>query len=884
MNYRESGCSGANLILALTILTSSEQVSAVTLSPGTSATVEPGEPAQSWTLNAASLTVNPGGQTLNIFTNAGSSVTLNGASVSATSLRALVLTESDAVINDSTLVSTSNTGLSVVRGVDDTVRGSTATVTNSRITAAGRGLNVSGGSTARVIGSQITGTGAVGASVAGDGLGISIIGGEALLEGSQATGSTRGAGVFSNTEFTTAPHLVLDASTLSSGTGSAILVGNLGATPMNAAIEVLNGSTLNAGNGVLLEVGLATSPAGSTTGAVFTVDDSDLTGNIQALAGSTADIVMLNGATLTGTMSNISSLDMNASSVTGNLVELSGSTAPVSMAVGSSFTGSMTNIGSLNIDNSQMTGDIVQDAQTPAYLTLTNGGRLTGTVTGARSLSVGTNSTFDMVNDSNVGALTMGGGTVNLRGGNGAFRTLNASTLAGNGTFAMGTDLAGHLSDLVNITGQASGSHALSIRNTGVDPIEETYAQQVVHTGSGPATFSVVGGQVDVGTFVYRLEQRGTNWYLAQARTDTGGGGEIPVDPGEPGGGGEIPVDPGEPGGGGEIPVDPGEPGGGGETPVDPGGGGETPGGDPIISPSARAVIGIFSAAPTVWYGELSTLRSRMGELRNGNEGGGFWARSYGNKYNVSAQDQVHYSQIQQGVSLGVDTAVQSDGKWLIGVLGGYSRSDLDMRLGTDGEVDSYYAGVYSTWLSDSGYYVDAIIKANRFRNKADVRMSDGVKAKGNYDNHGVGGSVEVGKHIDWGDGWFVEPYGQASALWVSGEDYSLDNGLQARSNNADSLLGKVGTHVGRKIPIKSGGFVQPYVKVALAHEFARSNEVRVNRTTFSDDLSGSRGELGAGIAAQITEVMQLHADVDYGTGKNIDQPWGVNVGLRYVW
>ena len=858
---------------------------AVNLPPGASATVNAGDPAQNWSLDAANLTVTPGGQTLDILTTAGSTVTLNGAAVSATTLRALVLTESVGVITDSTLTSTGNTGLSVIRGVDDTVPGSTAIVTNSVITAAGRGLNISGGSTATVINSQITGTGAVGGSIAGDGLGISLVGGEALLQGSQATGSTRGAGLFSNTDTTATPRLVLDASSLTSGTGSAILVGNLGVPPMNADIQILNGSTLNAGNGVLLEVGLPTSPAGSVTAAQLTIDDSDLTGDVQVLAGATANVLMRNSATLTGNMTNISSLDMNNSQVSGNVVEPAGASTPVTMAAGSVFTGNMTNVGSLNVNNSQVTGnvveasgslapvtvaagsvvtgsmtnigslsldasamngDVIQDASTPAALNLTNSSRLTGTVSGAQSMTLDNTSTFNMVNDSSVGALTLNGGTVNLRAGNGAFRTLTASTLAGSGTFRLGTDLAGHLSDLVNITGDATGSHSLSVQNTGVEPISDGHAQQVVHTGSGPASFAVLGGQVDVGTFVYHLEKRGTDWFLVQQTT---------VEPEEP----EEPVDPGNPG----------EP----EEPV-----------DPIISPSTRAVVGLFSAAPTVWYGELSTLRSRMGELRKGHEQGGFWARTYGNKYNVSAADQVHYSQTQQGISFGADAAVSGNGKWLLGVLSGYSNSELNMRLGTNGQVNSYYLGLYSTWLSDDGYYIDAIIKANRFQNKADVRMSDGVKAKGDYDNYGVGGSVEAGRHFDFTEGWFVEPYVQASALWVTGEDYDLDNGLEARSNEADSLLGKVGTYVGKTIALQSGGFVQPYVKIAAAHEFARNNEVRVNRTTFSDDLSGSRGELGAGIAAQITNVLQVHADIDYSNGENIEQPWGVNVGLRYTW
>lgn len=216
--------------------------------------------------------------------------------------------------------------------------------------------------------------------------------------------------------------------------------------------------------------------------------------------------------------------------------------------------------------------------------------------------------------------------------------------------------------------------------------------------------------------------------------------------------------------------------------------------------------------------------------------------------------------------------------------MAGYSRSDLDLKAGTDGHVDSYYAGLYSTWLSQSGFYVDAVLKANRFKNRSDVTMSDGQRAEGDYDNHGVGASVEVGKHITLANDWFVEPYLQGSALWVQGESYGLDNGMQARSNHANSWLGKVGTHVGRTFKLEKGGTVQPYFKVAAVHEFANANRVRVNDNSFNNDLSGSRLEVGAGIIAQVSSNLQLHADYGYSNGKNIEVPAQVSLGVRYAW
>jgi len=111
-----------------------------------------------------------------------------------------------------------------------------------------------------------------------------------------------------------------------------------------------------------------------------------------------------------------------------------------------------------------------------------------------------------------------------------------------------------------------------------------------------------------------------------------------------------------------------------------------------------------------------------------------------------------------------------------------------------------------------------------------------------------------------------------------------LNNDMRAEGDRTRSLLGKVGMTAGRNFEMSDGKVVQPYVRVAGVHEFAKNNEVQVNNNVFNNDLSGSRGELGAGVAVAFSDSLQVHADFDYANGENIEQPFGANVGLRYSW
>lgn len=275
-----------------------------------------------------------------------------------------------------------------------------------------------------------------------------------------------------------------------------------------------------------------------------------------------------------------------------------------------------------------------------------------------------------------------------------------------------------------------------------------------------------------------------------------------------------------------------------------------------------------------------------MGELRFNGGQSGAWARTYTNKYNVSDGSGVGYQQRQHGFTLGADAPLPlGDGQWVIGVMAGQSQSDLDLGAGTSGSVDSYYLGSYLTWLdAQTGYYADFLVKANHFRNDAKVGLSDGSRAKGDYDNSGVGGSVEFGKHITLADGNFLEPYTQWSAVVIEGKDYSLSNDLRADGDRTRSFIGKIGVTAGRNIELGQGRVVQPYMRVAWAHEFAKNNEVQVNNNVFNNDLSGSRAEVGAGVAMVVAKNLSVHADFEYSNGQNIEQPFGANIGLRYTW
>ncbi|VVE73055.1 putative autotransporter [Pandoraea captiosa] len=479
----------------------------------------------------------------------------------------------------------------------------------------------------------------------------------------------------------------------------------------------------------------------------------------------------------------------------------------------------------VTVDNSQLTGDIVSDGSATLDLTLQNYGSITGQLINVDLLAVNSNGKWALTADQEMAKITMDGGFIDIHGtaAAGTFHTLDVAALSGNGTFQMQADLQLGGADLLDVE-SATGEHQLHVKNTGTEGGVQT--QVLVEQGGGDGKFSLVGDKVDAGVYSYVLKSDGEaggeqSWYLEKTEA---------------------------------------------------------------LTPGTDAVVNIHNALPTAWLGEHTVLRSRLGELRLGEgDKGGTWARVFGGEYNARPAAGTGYNQNQWGVIGGSDRVVaQNDaGRWLVGGMFGTSNSRLKFNNGSRGDIESHTVGAYATWLGNNGYYFDGVLKYNRFGSELDVRMSDGMRSKGDFVNHGLGLSAEVGRKIEFGNQWFIEPFGQVAGLWANGSDFTLDNGMHATTSSTKSLLGTVGMHFGKTFETAKGTF-QPYGKFAVTHEFVRSNSVRVNGIDLQQDISGTRLEVGAGLAAQMAKNLQAYVEGSYSVGKRLDKPWGANVGVRY--
>jgi outer membrane autotransporter protein len=530
--------------------------------------------------------------------------------------------------------------------------------------------------------------------------------------------------------------------------------------------------------------------------------------------------------------------------------------------------------------------------------------------------------------DSAVSNLKLQDTTVFFSGSGYQVLTVNGD-LSGSGRFQMKTDLSTSQGDLLQVLGQAQGSHEIRVADSGRDA--QGAPLKLVGTGGGSGQFSLLGGHVDAGAFRYGLQQQGNDWYLVQTGqlapmqtlTPALQAQQVPVPNGS-----SIPMTALTPAlqpqkvpvpNGSQVPM----------TTLNPSLRPQqvpqpqvstlpmtalTPAQQPAqqlattaqtttvpmstltpairptnqaqrLSKGANAALGMQTAAANLWQNELGTLTRRLGDLRQGHDQGGLWARAMGGRLNVDDGDSRAFEQNLSGAEIGADRAFeQGEGTLYVGGMLGVGHSDQDFGEHSSGDLDSRSVGLYVTYVREDGWYLDSVLKADHLRGEVKVPSNVGGQVRGHYDSDAYGASVELGRTLQLGQGWFVEPQVQLAGAHLQGPQYTSSDGLEVDGDAVDSVQARAGGRAGRNWQLDSGTQVQGYLSASWIDELAGDSTVKVNGHALDNQLPGSRAELGAGGALLLSAHQKVMVEAHYANGHEIEQPLSLTLGYRYLW
>jgi autotransporter family porin len=336
------------------------------LNPGESATVNAGDPVESWSLDNASLVVAAGGATQAVDASDGSTVTFDSAAINASSSIGIRLGNSAMTMNNSTVVNTTGRALALTGQIGSALPGSSATLTRSTLSGSGIGASVQLGGDLVLDATHLEGH-AQAATGVYSGTGLFLVGTGQIVARNGSTITGDGNGIWAQYDFTPvageAVTVDIDASRVEGRTGSGIYIEEK-FDPADAAVvarfNFRNGAELVGGDGNLLRVDATDADID------LNVENSRMNGNIVNAGGSTVNVALSNGASITGTMSNVTrvALDSSTWNLTGNssVGTLSLGNGTVALGDGSAFhtlnvAGNFSGADGMIIFNTVLAGD-----------------------------------------------------------------------------------------------------------------------------------------------------------------------------------------------------------------------------------------------------------------------------------------------------------------------------------------------------------------------------------------------------------------------------------------------------------------------------------------------------------------------------------------------
>jgi len=461
-----------------------------------------------------------------------------------------------------------------------------------------------------------------------------------------------------------------------------------------------------------------------------------------------------------------------------------------------------------------------------------------------------------------VSSLSLSGGTVSLDSA-AEFQRLNVGSLDGSdGLFRLKVE---HDStegvDQVDIGRYASGSSKVFVASSGRTDISAVDMNTwLVRRNEGAGTFSLAnpGQQVDLGMYIYRLSSRqkdgSTEWFLSRDPSAKPSDGDKP-------------------------------------TPDTPGGGGHA-----ALSPTGEAEAALSGLAGhyAMWYGQLTDLRKRLGEMRSDTQTG-LWVRGFADTARLEGFADTTFTQTTYGASLGYDAPVFASGKSLLAagiqLRGALARQNVNGSWGGNGDLKSAGCGLYATWLGDGGWYADAVGTIDWYNHRIRSTMLDGTRVRDDRSSYGLGASLEAGRRFDFAysnegrDFWFLEPQLELSYFWVKGGDFEASNGMEISQKDMDSLTGRAGVVLGRKFALDGGDgghYIQPSVKGGVNREFLGRQKASFNGEDMTANMHGTRVYYGLGVDWQAADTLRLYMQAERESGDHYTREYNVSAGIKW--
>jgi outer membrane autotransporter protein len=285
----------------------------------------------------------------------------------------------------------------------------------------------------------------------------------------------------------------------------------------------------------------------------------------------------------------------------------------------------------------------------------------------------------------------------------------------------------------------------------------------------------------------------------------------------------------------------------------------------------------------------VGTWRQRMGVIDAFHDGGvNLWARIWQDKggwspehhgANIGNGGNFDWDQKNSGFEAGVDFSVTDE--FDLGLLVSKSQADthLDGRSSTHSDIDADTWGIYGTWISPNGFYLDASYRWMSF----DVDL-DSVAGAMAADGDAEAFNLEAGYAWTLSGGLKIEPQLQYTKTSVDGMDALVTTtGMSFVNDGGDSSRGRAGVALRKSFGEAGIGWLwTPYATLSAVREFDGGNPYSINGVFHGEtSLEGTSTLLEAGFTAR-HQNWSLQGGLNWQDGGAVENFFGGQLSVRY--
>ncbi|SCK32968.1 outer membrane autotransporter barrel domain-containing protein [Variovorax sp. HW608] len=327
-----------------------------------------------------------------------------------------------------------------------------------------------------------------------------------------------------------------------------------------------------------------------------------------------------------------------------------------------------------------------------------------------------------------------------------------------------------------------------------------------------------------------------------------------------------------------------------------------------VVVPLYRAEVPLFAALPAQLRqadaAMLGNMHQRIGDT-DVVAGGATqppaagqrraWGRVISTDMDIRQEGTVSPSSDGRLNGFQAGTDLWADGRWRAGVYAGQLDGNVDVTGFASGignlavghnDLRSQYLGVYGTYMSEAGFYADAVLQGSRHRYTVNPVSALSVDGKGS----GFLASLEVGQAFAIAPGWAIEPQLQVAHRQLSLDD-TVISGALVHNDGENGWLLRAGVRVKGEIAT-GAGMLQPYARVNVYHAASGTDVARFIGPAAFTDISSRTGytttEVALGATLQLSAATSVYGEVgqlfDSGGDQRLKSGVQGSVGLRVNW